>query len=155
VDYLIVEFGTGGRVTVLDQFYPGNTGETGIEKIEARGVTHGFQVGTDAANSLAGGAGDDLLHGSSGGDTLIGRAGDDLFVFADGDGADTVRDFTAGADTEDKINLAAVSDANSYAGVTANASQDGADTLLDFAQVDIRLLGVQLNALDQADFLFA
>lgn len=55
-----------------------------------RGSVH--RVGTDASQTLAGGArhdtlkgmgGDDQLHGNGGGDTLIGGLGDDVFVYRD------------------------------------------------------------------------
>ncbi|MFP6743228.1 MAG: hypothetical protein VCD33_16665 [Alphaproteobacteria bacterium] len=62
-----------------------------------------------------------------------GGTGDDLFVFRDGDGADTIIDFTA---------------------VQAAASQVGDDTLLDFGGGDtVTLIGVDVASLDADDFL--
>jgi Ca2+-binding RTX toxin-like protein len=50
-------------------------------------------------DTLDGGAGDDTLYGGVGNDTLTGGAGKDTFVYANGDGNDTVKDYTAGQDT--------------------------------------------------------
>ena len=63
----------------------------------------GNDVLTGGADSdtLAGDAGDDTLDGGTGSDTLTGGAGDDTYVFANGSGADTVRDDAGSADKWD------------------------------------------------------
>ena len=50
-------------------------------------------------DTLSGGAGNDTLYGGVGTDTLAGGTGKDTFVYANGDGKDTITDYTAGQDT--------------------------------------------------------
>lgn len=54
--------------------------------------------GTAEANTLTGGAGDDIIRGGRGNDVLAGGAGEDTFIFARGDGADRITDFSPGPD---------------------------------------------------------
>lgn len=54
--------------------------------------------GTNAGQTLAGGAGADRVRGGPGSDTLRGGAGADAFIFAAGDGVDTIQDFQPGVD---------------------------------------------------------
>ncbi|MEN7454597.1 calcium-binding protein [Mesorhizobium sp. CCNWLW179-1] len=85
---------------------------TGIENLSGSGFDDTL-TGIDAgANTLNGGAGNDLLDGLGGNDTLIGGAGDDIYVVsstedriieAAGEGRDTIRssvDWTIGANIE-------------------------------------------------------
>lgn len=58
--------------------------------------------GNAGSDSLSGGSGNDTLIGGKGDDTLIGGLGKDVFVYADGDGNDVIKDYTAG---QDKIKL--------------------------------------------------
>lgn len=58
--------------------------------------------GNAGNDSLSGGKGNDTLFGGKGNDILIGGAGKDVFCYADGDGKDTIKDYTAG---EDKIRI--------------------------------------------------
>lgn len=60
-------------------------------------------LGNKGKDKLFGDAGNDILIGGLGNDTLTGGAGNDVFVYSNGDGADVIADFTAGAD---KISLA-------------------------------------------------
>ncbi len=75
------------------------------EAIAGGGVT---LYGTDGDDVLNGGNGDDTIYGLAGNDTLSGGAGDDtlnggagydMFVYSNGDGNDTITDYTAGEDT--------------------------------------------------------
>ena len=50
-------------------------------------------------DTLNGGAGNDTLYGGVGTDKLTGGTGRDTFVYANGDGKDTITDYTAGQDT--------------------------------------------------------
>ena len=50
-------------------------------------------------DTLSGGAGNDTLYGGAATDKLTGGAGNDTFVYANGDGKDTITDYTAGQDT--------------------------------------------------------
>lgn len=54
--------------------------------------------GSSIANTLVGGAGNDILRGGAGADVLTGGVGRDTFVFARGDGADRITDFVSGTD---------------------------------------------------------
>ena len=102
---------------------------------------------------LDGGSGNDTLSGGSGNDQLTGGADDDLFVFADGSGNDTITDFTAGAGTDDVIEISAFGFAT-FAAVLAVATDDGVDTLIQFdADDSVTLLGVQVANLDASDFI--
>ena len=60
-----------------------------------------IQGGT-GADSINGGAGNDSIIGGKGNDYLYGGAGKDVFVYNDGDGNDTIQDYTAG---QDKIRI--------------------------------------------------
>lgn len=91
----------------------------------------------------------------TGDDTLRGDEGDGLFVFADGGGQDTITDFTAGAGTDDSIDLTGEPAVNSLADVLALATQVGSDTVSDLGAGDsITLLGVNVGDLHDNDFLF-
>ena len=76
-------FGEGGGDTLY-----GNGGDDVID-------------GGEGDDFLGGGVGDDVLIGGTGDDNVGGSAGADIFVFAQGDGVDQVRDFSA----EDRLNL--------------------------------------------------
>ena len=113
--------------------------------------------------TLTGGDGDVLI-GGAGDDTLTGGAGNDLFAFADGDGHDTITDFTLGGGTGDLIDLSNVAlpdfgGAGSVAGrdftdVLALASQVGGNTVIEFDALNsITLNGVNLANLTAGDFL--
>ena len=115
--------------------------------------TYNLINGTGAAETLNGTAAADEIHGLAGADILIGGAADDLlFGGADGDtfvatvggGADTVSDFTVGADRID------VSAFGSIVGVT----QQGADALVTVsAGVTFLLLGVSAGAVGADSFI--
>lgn len=86
---------------------------------------------------------------------MIGGDGDDSFVFSDGDGQDRILDFGAGAGSEDKLDLQAVTAVSNLAELLGVATQAGADTVLDFGGGDsITLIGVDRTALHSDDFLF-
>lgn len=95
-------------------------------------------TGRGGADSLEGGAGhdrlrgggnDDTLAGGAGNDLLVGEAGEDVFVIRMGDGHDTVRDFTLGAD---RIDLSDFGFANPAAAL-ARGRQQGDHTVFSFA----------------------
>lgn len=125
-------------------------GGDGNDTLEGRG-------GNDQLN---GGIGNDLIIGGTGDDFLIGDGqtptGNDTFVYADGDGADTIGDFTAGAGSQDKIDLTGVAGVYDLAGVLARANESGGSTLIDFGDGNsITLNGVAIANLHADDFLFA
>jgi Ca2+-binding RTX toxin-like protein len=121
-------------------------------------------TGTDGADLMIGGEGDDTLDGAGGSDlflggtgddTLTGGAGNDLFIFRTGDGQDTITDFEGGTEGGDIIDLRQMTAAASFSGVMAAAAQIGGDVFVDFGGGDsLTLLGVQLTDLDAGDFLF-
>jgi Ca2+-binding RTX toxin-like protein len=112
-------------------------------------------IGSNQANTLDGGAGADKLNGFVGDDILIGGAGDDLFVFTGTSGSDTITDFTAGAGSEDKIDLqdSVFTDLND---VLVNTVDDGlGNTVISKSGVSISLNGVTKAQLHEDDFVFA
>jgi Ca2+-binding RTX toxin-like protein len=65
-------------------------------------------VGSDLADNLNGGAGDDVLTGGAGDDSLTGGEGSDTFTFAAtaaGNGEDTITDFTVGDEDGDLLDV--------------------------------------------------
>ncbi len=123
-------------------------------------------LGNDDNDSLTGGGGVDRLKGDDGDDTLNGRfgddsvtggAGDDLFEFRSGHDADIYDDFTAGAGTDDVIELIAFGAAfDTFAEVIAAASDNGTHTTIDFGGGDtITLLNVVVADLHEDDFVFS
>ena len=63
------------------------------------GVGANTIYGYGGNDTLNGGAGNDTLYGGVGTDKLTGGTGRDTFVYANGDGKDTITDYTAGQDT--------------------------------------------------------
>ncbi len=118
-------------------------------------------TGTDQAETLEAGAGDDTIAGLGGDDTLTGNAGDDTltggtgadtFVFAAGHGNDTVTDFTDG---EDLIDLSAFTGIAGYSDLTV--TQDGNNVEIDLSGQTggtITLQNVALADIDEDDFVF-
>ncbi|MGZ8402126.1 MAG: hypothetical protein ACXWVR_02330 [Rhodoplanes sp.] len=110
-------------------------------------------TGTAGHDILDGRGGDDTLIGGAGNDTLTGGSGDDTFVFGPDFGRDVVLDFTAGAGTDDRIEI----DHTVFADVNAVLSashQAGSDVVIT-AGVDhsITLKNVTLAHLHADDFL--
>ncbi|EJN11688.1 putative calcium-binding protein [Bradyrhizobium sp. YR681] len=108
--------------------------------------------GQDGNDSLDGGTGADILTGGRGNDSLTGGANDDRFVFASGDGTDTIRDFVAGANTDDKIDLTPFH--FTLAALLARATQSGNDTIINLGAGDtITLQNVSKANLNTDDFV--
>ena len=100
-------------------------------------------TGTNAAETLEGGGGDD---------TITGNAGADTFAFAPGHGNDTITDFTDGEDT---IDLSAFAGIASFSDL--KPMQDGSDTVIDLSAHGggtVTLQGVSPGYLDADDFAF-
>lgn len=101
-----------------------------------------------------GGDGNDTLTGGVG-DILQGRAGNNLFIFTNGDGADTVDDFTEGVQSDDVLNVSA-SGLNDLIALLAVTSEQGNDAVIALDNNDqVTLLGVAKADLHKDDFLFA
>ena len=125
------------------------TGDAGNNRFEGR----------SGMDQLDGGAGADQLLGGGDNDTLTGGAGDDLFIFGAGEGADTITDFTAGAATDDVIDVTAFGftafDDGSVNDIESALMDSGSDVILDLGggnQVTIQ--GVNKANLDSDDFNF-
>ncbi|MCA8889514.1 MAG: hypothetical protein KDA46_11830 [Parvularculaceae bacterium] len=131
-------FGGGGADTLF-----GNEGNDSL-------------TGGGGGDRLKGDDGDDTLNGRFGADTVSGGAGDDLFEFRLGHGADIIDDFTAGAGSEDVIQLIAFGAAfDTFAEVLAASSQVGANVVIDFGGGDsITLENTVLASLHADDFTF-
>ena len=76
--------------------------------------------GTAAANTLRAGSGGSNLYGQKGNDILYGGKGTDVFWYANGDGKDTIYNYTAG---KDKIRLTS--------GSISKATVSGKDVILE------------------------
>ena len=128
--------------------------------------------GGDGSDLLFGGRGRDLidggemhdtLKGGRGADTLTGGTGDDLlkggkyfdtFVFADSHGHDTIVDFDA-ISIDEKIDFTNFSAFTSIDDVLLNTTQrDDGVMIQTGADSSILLRNVELNDLDNGDFLF-
>jgi Ca2+-binding RTX toxin-like protein len=117
-------------------------------------------IGGDGNDVLLGGAGDDVLLGGPGIDVLDGGEGDDIIIqgFADEDvvqGELYVRNFQAGAGTEDKIDLSAIAGL-SFDWLMAHATSVDGNAVLDLGNGDtMTLLGVSTSSLHADDFVLA
>ena len=89
-------------------------GGTATATVEIIVAEVGTVFGTMGMDFMAGTSGDDIFHalagndgldGGGGNDRLTGGLGDDRFIIRVNGGADTIADFTAGSDTEDKLIL--------------------------------------------------
>ncbi|PZD72635.1 Leukotoxin [Acaryochloris thomasi RCC1774] len=91
-------YGNRGRDVLLGQ--NGNDRISGGENNDTLIGGKGNDVLSGDANRdvIIGGRGNDVLMGVTGDDILIGGRGQDTFVFGNGDGTDTVFDFTTGTD---------------------------------------------------------
>ena len=130
-------------------------GGSGHDRLWASGGND-TAIGGAGNDLLKGQGGNDIMNGGVGKDTLDGAAGDDIFQFDLGGGADLFQSFTAGAATEDQIELTGFGTAfDTFAEVIAAATQSGADTVIDFGGGDvITLENTMLAALHADDFLF-
>lgn len=113
------------------------------------GIGNDVLLGGAGNDLLLGGAGNDRLTGGPGADTLNGGDGDDVFVT---DGFDTVIDsFTAGAGSEDRIDVSGLG--VDFAWLMAHATDVNGNVLLDLGDHQVTLRGVSTSALHHDDFL--
>ena len=154
--------GGGGRDTLHggsgdDTLYGGG----GHDVLQGDGGNDVLQGGADddtlygdaGRDDLYGDGGDDELYGDGGADSLTGGTGADTFVFAAGDGADTITDFTP--EEGDRIDLSAFAGLEGFASLTLTA--DGSATILDLRAHGggtVRLEGIAVADLLAADFLW-
>lgn len=104
-------------------------------------------LGGNGTDVLWGGDGDDLLNGGNGNDTLNGGAGRDIFVLAhNGNGTDTIQDFTLG---QDQIGLSGGLSFGQLSFTDVNGS-----AAIRFGNETLELLtGVSVNQLVQSSFV--
>ncbi|GAB3466185.1 M10 family metallopeptidase C-terminal domain-containing protein [Azotobacter salinestris] len=131
-------------------------------------------LGKAGQDDLSGGAGNDLLDGGAGRDTLTGGSGSDIFRFSEqldsfrnyttgASGADTIADFTHGADLIDFSALGYTGLGSGHDGTLAIVLNDaGTKTYLKDLGADaegnrfeIALEGNHAGQLDTGDFIFA
>ncbi len=147
-----VDFITGGDGDDIIDGHGGNdmlSGNQGVDVIS----------GHDGSDTIRGGQGDDVIIGGRGDDHLYGNgqsdgegSDKDTFVYTQGDGHDTIYDFTSG---EDKIDLTAFDRAGGLANL--DLRQDGDNVIIDmtkFGGGTITLSNVKVADLDEDDFIF-
>lgn len=155
------------------QVFVAGTGEAGITQftLDLGNIALPL-LGTDAANTLTGGTGDDLIMGFDGADTLnggqgndriidgagvdimTGDAGADIFVFVRDARMDTVLDFTFG---EDRLDLSAFTMLYSVDGLTITGKAYGALITSGAERIHLETFDhIALTADDfsQDDFIF-
>jgi len=109
--------------------------------------------GRAGGDTLRGGDGNDFLRGGNRADVLEGGAGADILVYGANEGRDTIEGFEHGIDVIRLVGFGAPF--NTFAEVSAAATQAGADTLLDFGGTgSLRLVGIATTDLTASDFGF-
>ncbi|BAY61023.1 putative outer membrane adhesin [Calothrix brevissima NIES-22] len=102
-------------------------------------------LGGEGNDSLNGGGGADALYGGKGNDTLTGGSGIDIFAFAQGDGSDTITDFTDGIDWIGLVGLRFNQ---------LSISGNGGNTTIRYGNETLATLtGVSANLITAADFI--
>jgi len=126
-------------------------GGTGNDTLEG-GNQNDALFGDSGDDTLYGGNGDDTLSGGEGNDLMFGGSGNDIFAFDVNSGDDVIRDFLAGAATDDVLDFSALGIAFGDLSIV----QQGGDTLITTPGLDTILLTNTLATdLDMvADFLF-
>ena len=89
--------------------------------------------GGNGQDTLRGGDGNDTLDGGKGPDILFGGPGNDVFVFADGSGADQIRDYAAGKDIVDLTDFGF----GSKSAARAFADVSNGNVIFDFGGGDV------------------
>ena len=124
-------------------------GEAGNDKLRGGGGADNLDGGT-GNDDIRGGGGNDIIAGGTGDDTIYGGSGSDQFVFADGWGADVIRDFSVG---QDKIAFEGVSDLNSFDDL--GIADVAGDAVISFGGDQIMLDGIAAASLTANDFLIS
>jgi Ca2+-binding RTX toxin-like protein len=96
---LVLQYGTGGQLTVSDYFYPYSSGYRVDQFQFSDGNTlANLLIGTAGNDTLIGSTGNDILNGLASADTLSGGTGNDLY-FADNVGDNVTEATGSGIDT--------------------------------------------------------
>ncbi|GHA40496.1 hypothetical protein GCM10008927_00830 [Amylibacter ulvae] len=107
-----------------------------------------FMYGGADNDRMFGGSGDDYMDGDTGNDVMRGSSGSDTFNFEIGDGDDRIIDFEINVDTIDLASTGLGYNNLNFVAV-------GNSTRVEYSATDsIMLQGVNVNDLDQNDFLF-
>lgn len=102
---------------------------------------------------LIGGAGDDMLIGGHGDDAMIGGGGNDTFDPGTGNDIE-IQSFVAGAGSEDRVDLRAISGLT-FDWIVSHATAVDGNALLDLGNGHhVTLDGVQVAQLATDDFIF-
>lgn len=131
------------------------SGDAGNDTLSG-GDNNDTMLGGAGFDVLLGGNNEDYLDGGTSNDHLYGNAGVDTFAFSTGSGVDTVHDMVAGAGAGDFIRLQGFGAAfDTFAEVLAAATDNGADTTIDFGGGNMLvLLNVVVGDLNADDFIF-
>ncbi|MFC5708257.1 peroxidase family protein [Aeromonas eucrenophila] len=172
---VVVEGVNGGTDTVRTSLASYVLGAN-VENLTYTGLGNFNGTGNTLANSITGGAGNDVLNGGAGNDILNGGAGNDtvtggagndtmdassgndIFLFAAGFGTDRITGFDVNAaGGQDRINIAALNITAATFASRVTIIDAGADTLLNFGGADsIRLVGVaDATTVTATDFLLS
>ena len=131
-----------------------NTSDTYSFRIDVQAVVDTF-TGTSGPETIVGTDDRDILIGKKGRDILEGGTGADTFVFRNGDGKDTITDFTATGSSHDVLDLSAISDVDSFRDLKRDHLQaQGDDTWIVFNNRNhVVLENVDVADLGKRDFL--
>ena len=144
-------FSGGANVDTVD--YAGATGPVTVSLATISATGHGNDVLSHIENVRGGSFGDTFI-GDALANTFTGRGGDDTFVPAPGGGADTIEDFLAGPNTEDRVDVRAFADISSLDDVLALSTQAGPNTVIDFGSGDtLTLRNVTMTDLVDSDLI--
>ncbi len=158
-----------GTGNTLANDLTGNSSGNRLSGLGGADVLHagrGFDAlfGGWGKDTLYGEAGNDRLFGGTGMDTLVGGAGNDIlrggggadtFVFAWGDGADRIADFSATGNAHDVLDLGKVTAIISFWDLARNHMvQSGSDVVITYPTGSITLENVDIDDLGRADFIF-
>ena len=143
----------GGGGTNTLSFASARTGVTASLALQGQAQATG--VGSVTASNfqnLIGSAFNDTLQGDAGNNLLTGGAGADTFVFTPNGGADGIADFSDAHG--DKVDLSLFYKFTTLSQVLALATQQNADTVIDFGGgASLTLQNVTLANLTAADFI--
>lgn len=147
----IIDGGVGNDILKGGKGNDDITGGAGSDLIRG-GQGDDNLFGGTGQDFIRGGDGDDMISGGVGRDFLWGNHGNDIFVFAAGDGQDTILDFDRRGDDRLALDIDGV---DSFEDIQNSATQESRGVSLDFDGNDsVFLRGLELRALNEADFLF-
>jgi Ca2+-binding RTX toxin-like protein len=145
LDRIVIHAGDGDDVVEASSL-----AASGIGLVADGGEGNDVLIGGEGNDVLLGGAGDDVLIGGGGVDILDGGEGDDVVI-----NAQVVRNFQAGAGSEDRLDLSSIAGL-SFDWLKAHAANVDGNAILDLGNgSQVTLLGVAAESLHSDDFLLA